>query len=195
MSNLNCCIDRITVDKKKVKIEGWVYKEGYGVPDIKIDGINNFEIKMLNRQDVCNNFNGDERALKSGFLIECEYRKKLLLIFTSNGEVESREIDVKAMTHRNSYSKKVKKALKMINVNNVKKVIREVKKNGVKQTYYKSKYKLKNTVIQEISYDEWFRKSRPTAKELEEQRNFKFEYNPKISILIPTYNTKTEFLS
>ena len=36
MSNLNCCIDRVTVDKKKVKIEGWVYKEGYGVPDIKI---------------------------------------------------------------------------------------------------------------------------------------------------------------
>ena len=84
MSNLNCCIDRVTVDKKKVKIEGWVYKEGYGVPDIKIDGINNFEIKMINRQDVCNNFNGDEKALKSGFFIECEYRKKLSLIFTSS---------------------------------------------------------------------------------------------------------------
>ncbi|MFR5947164.1 MAG: glycosyltransferase family 2 protein [Clostridium sp.] len=196
MSNLNCCIDRVTVDKKKVKIEGWVYKEGYGVPDIKIDGINNFEIKMINRQDVCNNFNGDEKALKSGFFIECEYRKKLSLIFTSsNGQVESKEIDVKAMLCGDSYGKKIKKALKMINSNNVKKVIREVKKNGVKQTYYKSKYKIKDSVTQEITYDEWFRKYKPTEKELEEQRNFKFEYNPKISILIPTYNTKTEFLS
>ena len=135
MSNLNCCIDRVTVDKKKVKIEGWVYKEGYGVPDIKIDGINNFEIKMINRQDVCNNFNGNEKALKSGFFIECEYRKKLSLIFTSsNGQVESKEIDVKAMLCGDSYGKKIKKALKMINSNNVKKVIREVKKNGVKKT-------------------------------------------------------------
>ena len=92
---------------------------------------------------------------------------------SSNGQVESKEIDVKAMLCGDSYGKKIKKALKMINSNNVKKVIREVKKNGVKQTYYKSKYKIKDSVTQEITYDEWFRKYKPTEKELEEQRNFK----------------------
>ncbi len=195
MSNLHCCIDRVTVDKNKVKIEGWVYKEGYGVPEVKVSEVNNFQVKMVNRQDVCNNFNGEENALKSGFSIECDYKKKLVLTFISNDEVETRTVDVKELTNKNSYSKKMKKALKMINSNNIKKVFREIKKNGIKQTYYKSKYKLKDSVMQEVSYDEWFRKSKPTDKELEEQRNFKFEYNPKISILIPTYNTKPEFLS
>ena len=58
--------------------------------------------------------------------------------------------------------------------------------------YYKSKYKLKNTVIQEISYDEWFRKSRPTAKELEEQRNFKFKINKRRKKMSETKRSERE---
>lgn len=43
-------------------------------------------------------------------------------------------------------------------------------------------------------YKIWIEKNEPKAGELEFQRNFKFEYKPKISIVVPMYNTDEIFL-
>lgn len=43
------------------------------------------------------------------------------------------------------------------------------------------------------SYQEWIKNNEPSKEEIELQRNFKFEYNPKISILVPMYNTPYNF--
>lgn len=42
-------------------------------------------------------------------------------------------------------------------------------------------------------YQEWIKHNEPTKKELEAQRNTKFKINPKISILVPMYNTPYKF--
>ena len=46
----------------------------------------------------------------------------------------------------------------------------------------------------EVKYQKWFLSHRVTKAELEEQRKVTFQYQPKISIVIPLYNTKQEFL-
>ncbi|MGL4774337.1 MAG: glycosyltransferase family 2 protein, partial [Clostridium sp.] len=60
----------------------------------------------------------------------------------------------------------------------------------------KAKGKLRNTGIfrDTVNYDEWFKKNKVTEETLQLQREHVFEYTPKISIVVPTYNTKKEFL-
>lgn len=43
-------------------------------------------------------------------------------------------------------------------------------------------------------YDVWFRRQRINEDELEEQRHTKLPYEPKISLLVPTYNTPLKLL-
>lgn len=46
-----------------------------------------------------------------------------------------------------------------------------------------------------LNYNEWFlTKHLPKKEELEDQKNYKFKYLPKISIVTPTYNTPKQFL-
>ena len=42
-------------------------------------------------------------------------------------------------------------------------------------------------------YKSWIKNNEPSKEELEKQRIFKFEYEPKISIIVPMYNTPISF--
>ena len=46
---------------------------------------------------------------------------------------------------------------------------------------------------EEIAYRRWRKCNLPSAKQLEEQRTTKFDYMPKISIIVPVYNTPEKF--
>ncbi len=46
----------------------------------------------------------------------------------------------------------------------------------------------------DVKYHKWFLAQRVTEQELESQRNHRFKHNPKISIVIPLFNTKQVFL-
>ena len=64
------------------------------------------------------------------------------------------------------------------------KTIKEV--NGI--VFGKVEYEDMNKI-----YQEWIKYNEPTKREIEEQRKHKFENNPKISILVPMYNTPYKF--
>ena len=46
---------------------------------------------------------------------------------------------------------------------------------------------------EEYRYQKWIMQNEPNKKELQKQRNHKFKMNPKISILVPLYNTPEKF--
>lgn len=46
---------------------------------------------------------------------------------------------------------------------------------------------------EELIYKKWIKNNEPTIKELEEQKKHKFRVNPKISIVVPLYNTPENF--
>lgn len=54
-------------------------------------------------------------------------------------------------------------------------------------------HKKENRKTNQEQYKIWMEKNEPKAGELEFQRNFKFEYKPKISIVVPMYNTDETF--
>lgn len=65
------------------------------------------------------------------------------------------------------------------------------------KTYGKDAFveKLKNADDDpDVKYHKWFLAHRVTEQELETQKNHVFEHTPKISIVIPLFNTKREFL-
>ena len=51
----------------------------------------------------------------------------------------------------------------------------------------------KYTTHDEKDYNQWIIQNEPIARELAKQRKHKFAYQPKISIVIPLYNTKEYF--
>lgn len=52
----------------------------------------------------------------------------------------------------------------------------------------------KYTTNEEVDYNQWIIQNEPNAKELRNQKKHKFAYQPKISIVVPLYNTKEYFL-
>ena len=79
------------------------------------------------------------------------------------------------------------------------------RKNGILKTIRKILFKIKNRIFtsskqikldkeENENYKLWIKNNEPNDKEIEEQRNYKFEYEPKISIIVPMYNTKEKYL-
>lgn len=194
MSKLECCIDKVLIKDNVVIIQGWAYKNSIEELSISIEGTDDFHKTIIKRKDVFDKFNGEEAAMNAGFSISTPYSKKILLIAKSGDSKSQIEINPKAWIKKENQGSSISKALKMINSNNIKKIIREIKYNGIKATYHKSKYKINARVNESVSYDKWSRKLLPTAEQLASERNHVFEYNPKISIIIPTFNTKIVFL-
>ena len=84
-------------------------------------------------------------------------------------------------------------------------VVEFYKKNGIKTTIKKILTKIKKIVFSSFkqhkfekeeneNYKLWIQNNEPNKKELEKQRNTKFEYEPKISIIVPMFNTKEKYL-
>ena len=48
--------------------------------------------------------------------------------------------------------------------------------------------------LDEEGYSAWIKTNEPNEEELEKQRKHKFKISPKISIVVPMYNTKWDFL-
>ena len=52
----------------------------------------------------------------------------------------------------------------------------------------------RNHSAENFDYDLWLKKNTITEAELEKQKKYEFTYNPKISIIVPTYETPEIFL-
>ena len=66
---------------------------------------------------------------------------------------------------------------------------------GIKKTVAKTIRKAIGHDQEHYSYRKFLKENPLTEQELQKQRNTKFDYNPVISIVIPLYNTKEQFLT
>ncbi len=82
------------------------------------------------------------------------------------------------------------KILNHINLENIKKGVSFLKENGIKELFHKIMYGMAD----DPDYHIWFLRNRVTNQELLLQREHHFTYEPKISLLVPTYNTPIDLL-
>ena len=89
----------------------------------------------------------------------------------------------------------INKIVKNLSTQNIKKFFNLVKQNGFRKALKDTKNILSGRVEvdRKTTYQKWIEENEPTEEELKEQRNTKFEKNPKISILVPLFNTPVNF--
>lgn len=81
--------------------------------------------------------------------------------------------------------------LRYINVENLNKFRKFVKRYGLKKTI---QHVFKYDGGHNLKYHQWFLGHRVSEEELAEQKETVFAYRPKISIIVPTYNTPRNYL-
>jgi len=72
--------------------------------------------------------------------------------------------------------------------NNIKKTMRYLKRNGLKNTFYALRERITGNAQEEYTYQD------PDLETLIMQRAKKFPYMPKISLLVPAYETKPDYM-
>lgn len=77
---------------------------------------------------------------------------------------------------------------KICNVNNIKKTVRYLKKNGISRAYYAARERIEEEKGQHYHYVD------PSGERLEAQRRETAAYPYLFSIVVPAYETKEEFL-
>ena len=83
-----------------------------------------------------------------------------------------------------------------MNFRKIKRAYTYLKNNGIKKSIDKlalRRYTRKNMKNVSEKYEDYILNNEPSLKELEAQRKKIFKYKPKISFVIPMYNTKYEF--
>lgn len=123
-----------------------------------------------------------------GFSIKFPYSDSLkyYLVIESG---EFRKVFDIAKINKVSLATRMKRKASKINRKNIKRGFTYLRKRGAIQTVKRLFKGPANT-----NYDRWFREHRVTNSQLDVQRQTHFAYEPKISIIVPTYNTPINFL-
>lgn len=184
-------IDAITVKGNITEVIGWnvlsdnntisvVDKSGKQMP---------FELEIIDRNDLVMAGYAPVDKKFCGFKLNIDgndYSNYYLVINESKIGLARKKRDI-SLHCRVFWFKAM---IKLVNVTNIKKTIKYIKRNGFRGL----KKKIFEKSIDPMHYNDWFNRHRITEEQLKEQRNTQFEYAPKISILVPTYNTPIPML-
>ena len=122
---------------------------------------------------------------KTGFFAELtDLKGKILYVVFYAGEKKSVHI-----VHLNPAVVLQKKVQKY-----AEKGLRYWRNQGSRALVDKMISKVKTASTREIPYQKWIIRHLPSNKELEKQRREKFDYQPKISIVVPLYKTPEKYL-
>ena len=108
--------------------------------------------------------------------------------FENEITVKETTIDVKKYDFENSPRGRMMQTLSLSRRKENRKIIRE------KGFSYFVKFVQNQMDVEQDDYETWLKMHQPNAKELKKQRKTKFVYEPKISIVIPLFNTPIRYL-
>ena len=198
--SLTLNIDGIYIDKSHIVVNGWSVSQADRDVQYKVtDNLGNdveVSLELRKRQDLYKLRLTDKKHILCGFKATFLYDKDKKYVFEATDTVDKKDVplvpDELWKAHRYEARKGfIVQALKKAKVKNFYKVYKYIAENGVKG--------LRGYLIERINstvkpYDEWFKEQQLTEKEIEAQKNKKFDYQPKISVIVPTYNTPMKFL-
>lgn len=189
MDEIKYHLDQVEVDDQ-IKIRGWAFSTNKEEVIFNVNGMNIEPVKF-EREDVKTAFPNEEITLYSGFEICLPYDKKLLLKFCSKNQEVNEIIDAGAIKKA---AKRVKrqKMLKKLTFANFLKVLKYLFKHGVSKTLSHMKHKVTETEVQPISL---YEKTLYSEEELEIEKHTEFKIHPKVSVIVPLYNTPIDFLT
>ena len=198
--SLTLNIDGIYIDKAHIVVNGWSVSQTDRDIEYKVtDNLGNdveTSLELRKRQDLYKLRLTDKKHILCGFKATFLYEEDKEYTLKVSDTVDEKTVDLVPEELWKAHRYEARKgflfqALKKAKVKNLIKVYRYIAENGLKG--------LGNYLVERINsnvkhYDEWFKENQLTEKEIEAQKNKKFDYEPKISIVVPTYNTPLKFL-
>lgn len=188
-------IDNVHLDDNSgmYTISGWAfsyYDENISYQIVDSSGIEiESNIRAINREDLYRLKFVNQENKYCGFMITfSSTRSKNYWLIIKSGTYD-KKIDLKKVNSVSTFTK-MKIYAKMINLENVSKGFKYLQKHG----FIKFIKRLKSGPGYQLSYADWFEQNKVSQTVLNSQKEMKFNYSPKISIIVPTYNTPLDFL-
>lgn len=178
------------------EVRGWAFTSNLEFPEIQIKNItdNNtseFSIRHTKFQELIDDSILSQDQMYGFALSFIKEEGKEYSIELRNGN-NTKSLPLTSFFSERNETKKLSigTALKRISPKMMKRFFEYLKENGIKETVYKILFGMQ----EEFDYDAWFRRNRILDEELERQKKIVFSYAPKISILVPTFNTPKDLL-
>lgn len=143
------------------------------------------EIQKIKRVDVQNQYDEMEIEEKCGFFFELKYQnlKEFYIVFEAEGGRTLRLIHLQpAMLMAEKISTYYQKGS------------RYLKLHGPVALAEKVAGKIRHRNKAAVIYQKWLPKHLPSKAELEKQRETKFDWEPKLSVVVPLYKTPEKYL-
>ena len=184
------CIERIMYEDGVAKICGWALS-AKPINFEVFSGENNLEVSVENsfRRDVHLAFPEIGDDVYPGYTVSVKLPKWQELKFVVSSENQE---TVKIIKSPEKTLKETK--------NPIRKTYRWIKAYGFGVTWRRIVSELTGKPfsldgdLTKVSYDDWRKKYEITDEDIEAMKHVSFDYNPKLSIVIPLYDTKIAFL-
>lgn len=178
------------------EVRGWAFTSNLDFPEIQVENITDnktseFSIRYTKFQELIDDSILSKDQMYGFALSFIKEEGKEYSIELRNGNNTKSLLLTSFFSERNETKKlSIGTALKRISPKMMKRFFEYLKENGIKETVYKILFGMQ----EEFDYDAWFRRNRILDEELERQKKIVFPYAPKISILVPTFNTPKDLL-
>ena len=196
-------LDYVRINNAKILVGGWTISD-WGTDYVKIiildenkkEIIDDVKLTRMSRKDLVEVGFVEEKDIECGFTIEFPYEEEKTYYLSIADKKKRKRIELKPEVIRRNNKVEArrgfaKQLVKCINKKNIEKGINHIRKHGVKGL---KEYIVSRVNASAMPYGEWFELNKPTKEELEKQKKVKFEFEPKISIIVPTYKTPINFL-
>lgn len=197
-------IDVARIRENSIVLNGWVIgkKLDDEVEFQVVDGQENpveYKYVPVRRDDVSQIYFKKTVKKDLGFDIRIPYirdkRGDRILIIRCKNQTARIKLNTGIIeTWNRSAHKKSMKLKNMLNMQTFVSALDFYKENGLKALWVKSKHKL-HGIDSDYDYPEWVELTKTTQEELEQQKKTRFEYMPKLSVVVPAYKTPERFLS
>ena len=200
-STISHNIEQYYIDREKIVVAGWAFSNAKEAK-LKIQVFDDADIEkkavmqILNRADLVEAGFVSKENSRCGFHLEFPYKKENIyrLRLADGINAINVHLDPQKLLKRQRIKSTVgfvKQGIKKTNPRTVKKVLKYIRVNGIRGL---RSYIVEGVNRKEKPYAEWYAEQLPSREELEEQRQKRFEKEPKISVIVPTYRTPEVFL-
>lgn len=194
-------VDVVRIRENTIQLNGWAIgktpetKISYRVEDGNRKPIR-AKIVSTRRDDVSQIYFKKTTDRDLGFDIQFPYERgnDYYLVIAGDGRKIRIKYNEELIARRSSVAHKRKQKIKdLMTMETVRVAWDFFRENGLKALIVKSRHKLQG-IDNDYDYGEWWELTRPTEEELKAQREKKFSYMPKFSIVIPVYRTPEKYL-
>ncbi len=194
-------IDVVRIRENSITLNGWVVgKDPEARPEFFVEDARHrpiaFQYVSTRRDDVSQIYYKTIHDRDFGFDIRFPYErgKDYYLIIRCEGRKARIRYNEQLIEKRASVAyKRMQKIRDLMNMETVRVAMDFWKENGLKALIIKSRHKIQG-LDNDYDYGEWYELTKPSEEELERQKNVRFDYEPRLSIIIPVYKTPERYL-